>query len=266
VPPGLKSAYHGALSPLHPTTPDEVVAGVLQGTTRFQRLVHVSSCSSTQDLAAAPPHDGDAVFWSDHQTRGRGRQHRAWHDEPAADLAITLRVTLPLPQPMALPAALPVAVCEALETYAGRALRVKWPNDVFCDGRKLCGVLIDAGQAGKDTWLIGVGVNCNRTRFPPELASIATSLALVGGRSVDRGALLLGIAQRVDALLRDLAHDRLERLAAEFRDRLGLMGKQVVVDVGAAHAGTLVAVDFEHVTLDGARTFPLGHVRSLRPA
>lgn len=254
------------MGPLHPTTPDAVVESLLQGTTRFRRLVHVPSCTSTQDLAAAPPHDGDAVFWADHQTRGRGRQQRAWHDEPAADLAITLRATSAAPTPMALPAALPVAVCEAIEPYAGRALRVKWPNDVFVDGRKLCGVLIDVGQAGKDTWLIGVGVNCNRTRFPPELEPIASSLALVGGHAVDRGALLLAIAQRVDAMLRDVADNRLHRLEEEFRQRLGLLGRAVVVDVGAAHAGTLSAVDFTALTLDGGRTFPLGHVRSLRPA
>ncbi len=248
------------------TTPDDVVESLLQGTTRFRRLAHVPSCPSTQDLAATPPYDGDAVFWADHQTRGRGRQQRAWHDEPAADLAITLRATVALPPTMALPAALPVAVCEALEPHAGRALRVKWPNDVFVDGRKLCGVLIDAGNAGKDTWLIGVGVNCNRTRFPPDLEPIATSLALAGGRAVDRGALLVAIAQRVDAMLRDIADGRLQRLQAEFRDRLQLVGKPVVVDAGAAHAGTLVDVDFATLRLDGGRAFPLGHVRALRPA
>lgn len=251
---------------LHTTTPDDVVESLLQGTTRFRRLVHVPSCPSTQDLAAAPPHDGDAVFWADHQTRGRGRQQRAWHDEPASDLAVTLRATIALPPTMALPAALPVAVCEALEPLAGSALRVKWPNDVFVDGRKLCGVLIDAGQAGKDTWLIGVGVNCNRTRFPPDLEPIATSLALAGGRVVDRGALLVAIAQRIDAMLRDIADGRLERLQTEFRERLRLIGKPVVVDVGSAHAGTLVDVDFATLQLDGGRAFPLGHVRSLRPA
>ena len=238
---------------------------MLQGTTRFQRLVHVPACPSTQDLAAAPPTAGDAIFWADHQSRGRGRQQRTWNDEPAADLAVTVRATVALAHPVALAAALPVAVAEALEPWFGRPLRVKWPNDIFHDGRKVCGVLVDTGQAGRDTWLIGVGVNCNRTRFPPELEDIATSIALATGLVVDRGRALVGLAQRIDAMLHEVAAQRYERLEAGFAARLGLVGRPVVVDAGAvAHAGLLERIDFQALTLADGSTFPLAHVRSLR--
>lgn len=243
---------------------DSRIETLLRQSTRFRRLTHVPSCSSTQDLAAAAPHDGDAVFWADHQTKGRGRQQREWHDEPGADLAVTFRVTLSLPRPLALPAALPVAVLEAVEPLAGRTLRLKWPNDLFLDGRKLCGVLIDAGLAGRDSYLIGVGVNCNRTRFPPDLEATATSLALATGRVVDRGELLVAIARRLEAMLQDLAAERYERLQAEFRDRLELLGHRVELTTGTLQTGTLLQVDFEHVTLDGGRRFPLAIVRGMR--
>lgn len=245
---------------------DSLLATRLRQTTRFRHLVHVASCPSTQDLAMATPADGDAVFWADHQTKGRGRQQREWHDEPGADLAVTFRVTLALPRPLALPAALPIAVLEALEPLVGRPLRLKWPNDLFLDGRKLCGVLIDAGLVGRDSYLIGVGVNGNRTRFPPDLEATATSLALATGHLIDRGDLLLAIAGRVEAMLQDLAAGQHERLEAEFRDRLGLIGQRVEVDAGAVHTGTLLHVDFAQVTLDGERRFPLATVRALRRA
>ncbi|MCU0866205.1 MAG: biotin--[acetyl-CoA-carboxylase] ligase [Planctomycetes bacterium] len=232
--------------------------------TRFRRLLHVTSCTSTQDLAAAEPRDGDAVFWADHQTKGRGRQQREWHDEPGADLAVTFRLRLALPQPLALPAALPLAVLQACEPLLGRPLRVKWPNDLFLDGRKLCGVLIDAGFAGPDSYLIGVGVNCNRVRFPPDLETIATSLAAASGHLVDRGALLLAIAERLHTMLDQLVARRHGELEALFRDRLGLFGRRVVVDVGGAQVGVLTGLDFQQLTLDGGRSWPLAIVRSIR--
>ncbi len=244
--------------------PDAVVTALLQGTTRFRRCVHVATCTSTQDLAATPPLDGDAVYWADHQTHGRGRQQRSWQDEPGADLAVTFRATVALPQPIALAAALPVAVAEAVEPLVGRALRLKWPNDVYLDGRKLSGVLVDSGQAGRDTWLIGVGINCNRTRFPPDLEATATSIALACGAFVDRGMLLVALAQRLDAALREIAAGRHDRLEMAFRNRLGWIGRRVVADVGGEHTGVLAGIDFAALTFADGAVFPLAHVRGLR--
>jgi len=248
-------------------TTDARIETSLRSRTRFRRLVHVPSCFSTQDLAAADPaagDGGDAVFWADHQTRGRGRQRREWHDEPGRDLAVTFRVRTALPRPLALPAAVPVAVVLACEPLAGRELRIKWPNDVFLDGRKLGGVLIDAGVGGADGYLIGIGINCNRVRFPPDLESIATSLAIATGHEVDREALLVELAVQLDAVLTALTIDRLAPLEAVFKSRLGLFGKRVTVEATELHDGVLTGLDFAELVLDGTRALPLGVVRSIR--
>ena len=242
---------------------------LLRARTRFRHLQHVASCPSTQELATAAPRDAagrfqDAVFWADHQTRGRGRQQREWHDEPAADLAVTFRVQTALPTPLALAAAVPVAVALACEPLADTALRFKWPNDVFLHGRKLSGVLIDAGVLGADTYLIGIGVNCNRVRFPPELEPIATSLAVATGHEVDRGALLLAIAEQLDRALQALADGQDGWLLTAFRERLGLFGKRVVIDANNQHTGVLTGLDFQQVVLDGGVSLPLGTIRSIR--
>ncbi len=243
---------------------DAQIENLLRERTRFRRLVHVASCASTQDLATAEPRDGDAVFWADHQTRGRGRQAREWHDEPGADLAVTFRVTVALPTPLALPAALPVAVLQACEPFAGRHLRIKWPNDLFLDDRKLCGVLIDAGVGNPDTYVIGIGVNCNRVRFPPDLEGIACSLALATGHEVDRGGLLVAIATRLEVMLRDLVSRRHGELEEMFRDRLGLVGQRVTVEAIEVHEGVLTGLDFQNLVLDAGRAVPLAVVRGIR--
>jgi BirA family biotin operon repressor/biotin-[acetyl-CoA-carboxylase] ligase len=261
----LQSAMMSGL-PYHPTpmTEDARIETMLRERTRFRRLVHVASCVSTQDLATVDPHVGDTVVWADHQTRGRGRQQREWHDEPGRDLAVTFRVTQALPMPLALPAALPVAVLQACEPFAGRPLRIKWPNDLFLDGRKLCGVLIDAGIGRPDTYLIGVGVNCNRVRFPPDLQSIACSLASATGREIDRGALLVALAERIDAMLTALASHDHATLEGLFRERLGLLGQRVVVDGAETTEGVLTDLDFHALVLDGSHRVPLAIVRGIR--
>lgn len=239
--------------------------------TRFRECHFVASCPSTQDLAADQPPDSrrpaaDALFWADHQTRGRGRQRREWHDEPGADLAVTFRFTARLPQPLALPAATPVVVAEACEAVTDRALRIKWPNDVFLDGRKVAGVLIDAGVGGPDTYLVGVGINCNRVRFPPDLEPIATSLAVATGHTIDRETLLIDLAQRLDRMLVALQAQETEQLEQVFRRRLGLMGKAVEVQANETLRGVLTGLDFTSLELDRRTTLPLGVVRGIRGA
>jgi BirA family biotin operon repressor/biotin-[acetyl-CoA-carboxylase] ligase len=247
-------------------TADEMLAEALRQRTRFGRLVHLPECASTQDVAAADRLADDAVFWADHQTRGRGRQARAWDDEAGRDLAVTLRVHARLQHALALPASVPVAVAEVLEPALGRPVQVKWPNDVFLDGRKLGGVLIDASGARPDVFLIGIGINVNRRRFPPPLDAIATSLALATGREFDRHDLLLAVASRLHAAVAALEHGEFDGLLAAFRNHLGLMGQEVIVLAGGETAGRLVHLDFERLELAGGRSFPLGLVQGIRRA
>jgi len=247
---------------------DERIESELKRRTRFAALHHAASCDSTQDLAAAAATDsartsGDAVFWADHQRAGRGRQQREWRDEPGLDLAVTFLVTAELPRPQALPAALPVAVLQACEPFAGRRLRVKWPNDVYVDDRKLSGVLIDVDSRRPTAFRIGVGVNVNRQRFDGPLADIATSLSIVRGQPCKRADVLLALAERVDAMLAALERDDMADFEATFRDRLGLVGRHVEVEAADVQRGTLTAIDFDRLTLDGTRHIPLAIVKRM---
>jgi BirA family biotin operon repressor/biotin-[acetyl-CoA-carboxylase] ligase len=145
-------------------------------------------------------------------------------------------------------------------------VQVKWPNDVFLDGRKLGGVLIDAGAARPDVYHVGIGINVNRRRFPPALQDLATSLALATGREFDRHELLLALAVHVHEATAAIERGDLDALLAAFRARLGLMGKAVVVRANGETAGTLVQLDFERLGLADGRSFPLGLVQGIRPA
>jgi BirA family biotin operon repressor/biotin-[acetyl-CoA-carboxylase] ligase len=139
------------------------------------------------------------------QSAGRGRQGRPWISPRGENLlfSVLARVTCPparLPQ-LALVAGL--AVQHAAEKALGAAPKIKWPNDVVVDDKKLAGVLVESILSGSrvEAVVIGVGLNVHTRDFPPEIAERATSLALLGARAPDRAEIL---ADALAALDRDL--------------------------------------------------------------
>ena len=137
-----------------------------------------STNTRARELAAAGAPHGTVVTAGE-QSEGRGRQGRSWTAPPGKALLYSA-ILRPLDSHDALlPLAVPLAVCEAAEELEpGIECGVKWPNDVFVDGRKLAGVLIESRP--QDGWaVIGVGLNLSIApeEFPPELRETATSLA-----------------------------------------------------------------------------------------
>jgi BirA family biotin operon repressor/biotin-[acetyl-CoA-carboxylase] ligase len=146
-----------------------------------------------RDLARAGAAEGTVVI-AEAQTAGRGRLGRTWHSPPGQNLycSIVLR-------PRLAPAAVPqialvagVAVAAAIQEVTGVTPRIKWPNDVLVEGRKVSGILTEM-EAEVDRVhhvVAGIGVNLNATRsaFPPDLRGKVTSLRLVTGKPVDRAA------------------------------------------------------------------------------
>ncbi len=249
---------------------DQELERRLSSTTRFTRLIHVSSCASTQDLAAEEPGD-DLCAWADMQEAGRGRKGRSWHGAPGKDVEATFRATTArIERPLRLAPVLATAVVIALESFAGDSLALDWPNDVVWRGRKLCGILIDArsvaGDGGREVGLlVGIGVNVNRTSFPPDLLERATSLGLISGRMHDRAEIVLRLAQSLDAALDAFTTGNLDAHLTAFRGRLGLLGRLVRVGlVGAPdRTGVLTAIDLEELRLDGGEPVSLALVESL---
>ena len=142
-------------------------------------------------------------FWiaARRQTAGRGRRGRAWTGLEG-NLFTTGLYTLPGDPAQAAElsflAALAVAeVCDlALEDRA--RTRVKWPNDVLVDGRKVCGILLESGQApGGGLW-VAVGIGLNLTAHPDDAERPAISIAHAGG-SLQREAALDHLIERFEA-------------------------------------------------------------------
>ncbi|WP_195907599.1 biotin--[acetyl-CoA-carboxylase] ligase [Actinomyces provencensis] len=177
-------------------------------------LVHVAAAESTNELARDLHRDAridtphQTLVVADHQTAGRGRLGRHW--ESPAGRSLTASVLLRVPATPGLRSALPwFALAAALAardavarrlTPLGRAVGVKWPNDVVVDGtRKVAGLLAELLEpTGTDLWMvIGLGVNVAMTSAERP-TPVATSLSLEGDEDAGNDP-----ARVVDSLLCD---------------------------------------------------------------
>ena len=168
------------------------------GETTIRRGVVCSTMDEARFLAEAGAAEGTVVV-ANHQMAGRGRAGRHWIEQPgdALLLSVILRPDLPGTRLSLLPLLIGVAVAEALEAVAPICCQLKWPNDVWIDGRKVAGILLTTHHGdGEQTVIAGVGINVDT---PVErLPDGATSLAVASGTHLDREAVLDAVINRVD--------------------------------------------------------------------
>jgi BirA family transcriptional regulator, biotin operon repressor / biotin---[acetyl-CoA-carboxylase] ligase len=183
------------------------------GSPRVHHRLTDSTNERAKLLAAAGAPHGTLVT-ADEQTAGRGRQGRAWTSPPRSAVLMSL-VLRELDERLPLTAA--VALCEALPLEAA----IKWPNDVWIEGRKVAGILVE-GRPQEGWAVLGVGVNVTTERFPVELAESATSLRLAGSAATPAQVL----ADLLESLSRWLSAPP-ERVLETWRSLDALKGERV---------------------------------------
>lgn len=149
-------------------------------------LKHFDVIDSTNEEArrlALAGERGPVWIAANRQSAGRGRRGRNW-ESPTGNLAATLflRPAKPAVDCAQLSFVAAIAASDMVTRYVGSAaVRVKWPNDVLADGRKIAGILLESASAGGDRldWL-AVGIGVNLAAFPEGMEFPATSLAALG--------------------------------------------------------------------------------------
>jgi BirA family biotin operon repressor/biotin-[acetyl-CoA-carboxylase] ligase len=185
-----------------------------------QRFIELASVDSTNNLAADLLASGETVhgtvILAHEQTAGRGQRGRSWLSAPGLDIATSVVLRLdawPVQHQFDLAKVAALATHDVV-TYAMRSdvhgsaaeVRIKWPNDILVDRRKVAGILIKNEVLGGliTGAVIGIGINVNSTELDAGLN--ATSIHLETGRLHDRMALLELLCQRLehwlDAMLR----------------------------------------------------------------
>ena len=170
------------------------------------------------------------VVTAEEQTAGRGRRGRSW-TAPARKALLYSGILRPLDQRhRLLPLAVPLAVSDAVEALGPARTQVKWPNDVWIEGRKVAGVLIEARPP---RWaVIGVGLNVSIAdeEFPPDLRWPATS--------VGHGATVDAALAELDDRLGEWVDAPPDRVLAAYRERDALRGRGVAWEGGPAGSET----------------------------
>ncbi len=193
-----------------------------------------STNTAAMRLAAEGAPEGTLIL-AEAQTKGRGRMGRTWYSPKGLNLylSLILRPSCTARQAPWLGLAAAVAVSETIEKQVGLRARVKWPNDIEISSRKVAGILSELAVAREcvESLILGIGVNLNMEAkdLPAELSSIATSLKIEGGRTVERIRFLQELLATLEAWYGIFRKSSLEEIRKSYLARFDLLGQPVWV-------------------------------------
>ena len=179
------------------------------------------------------------VIWSLHQTGGKGQRGKQWQDEPGLNLAMSIicRVSLPADAQFRLSALVAVTIAKYLQTiFPAWNVAIKWPNDIYINDKKACGILIENIFRGMD-WayaIIGIGINVNQDSFPADIPN-ATSLKIASsGKEYKLEELITDIrAGILNELIIPATGAGIQQLMDSYNNLLFKRGKEVVFEENA---------------------------------
>lgn len=175
----------------------EEITSCLETRWAGQNLIYFDEVDSTntrvKELGAAGAPHGTLVV-AETQNAGKGRRGRSWESPAGSSISMTILLRPdfePNRAPM-LTLVMAHSIAAAIQEQTRAEVRIKWPNDLVVNRKKICGILTEmsAGEGGIHYVLIGVGINVNTERFPEELSDKATSIRLETGQKAEREALI----------------------------------------------------------------------------
>lgn len=215
------------------------------------RVLEETDSTNTRLLAEPLARTGFEVLFAESQTAGRGRRGRTWHSPKGAHLYFSVstayRGALSLLPPLAL--AVGVACAEAVETVTGLPIRLKWPNDLYLEGRKLGGILIETQAMTRAPVHVVVGVGLN-VRMPVEAgAGIDQPWSDLRGapQAVDRNLLAAALLDALSTALLKFEAEGFAPFKADYARRDLLLDHAVEIHAanGETRSGRALGVDSE---------------------
>ncbi|GAB4145774.1 MAG: hypothetical protein Tsb009_18100 [Planctomycetaceae bacterium] len=201
----------------------------------FHPTIDSTNTRAIQRLADA---DLPLLIWADAQSAGRGRgNHRWWSAEGSLTFSVVIDEIstghcVGRDPRTALIAGL--AVAETLKAIASdQTVQLKWPNDVWLNGRKICGILVEVPPVHQDAAVIGVGLNVNNSlaSLPKDIRQAATSLIDSTSRMFDREELLITFLGQLKSHIL-LLKGRDDSFANAWNSFCGLTGRTICVENG----------------------------------
>lgn len=216
-----------------------------RGENRYEKEVS-STNTVIKEMALAGAPDG-SVCIAESQSAGKGRLGRAWSAPEGKGLWVSLLLRPSMPPHLAplITLCAAMAMAQAVRETAGIDVRIKWPNDLVCQGRKLCGILLElsADPDRIEYVVIGTGVNMYEGAYPPELAERAAAVEELAERMPLRREVLVHYLAALEDLLYRLKQKGFEGIEADYRAQSCTLGGMVHVSGAAELTGMAEAID-----------------------
>jgi len=240
------------------------------------KILVYDSTTSTNDIAAEyaknKENDGLVIF-AEQQTAGRGRAGTRWHSSRAESILCSIVLTESKCNPELLSLACAVAVAEAIGKIARFEAKIKWPNDIILNGKKVAGILLESKPNNSgNTYIIGVGINCHQKKgaFPAELQTSATSIDIESQTICDRISLAKRLLASLDYWL-EVVQEASEKVTNQWQKLSIQLGHRVtLIFDGRKFTGNCIGIDPKkglviQLETGGVRMFDAAHTTIAKP-
>jgi len=244
------------------------------------RVYHVPVLGSTNSRAKELAKRGEAegtLVIAEKQTEGRGRLGRQWHSPAGVNLlfSVLFRPPLSIDRVFSLTMLVAASLVDAIHAMSGLNALIKWPNDIYCRGKKMAGVLTEFSTEGRaiEYVVVGTGLNVNWDLCDqPELQHSATSLINELGYPVSRVALLSCFLELLEKNYRLILMGKDAFVRDQWNRFSMVIGRDVLIDPeGEKKKATVTGIDRNGALLieeEGGRASSLvcGDVQVLFPS
>lgn len=230
----------------------EVVRKGLGSSVFAKNVIYHESLKSTntlaKDLAIQGCPEGTVVL-TEEQTQGRGRRGRTWLSPGRENLlfSVVLRPAMGPERVFVLTMIMALAAVDGVNAVCGLTAGIKWPNDLYLQGKKLGGILTEFStrERSVDYVVLGLGLNANWNPAGEEqISNPATSLLAASGRRTDRNELLIRILGFLDLYYRDVLSGRIDSFYRRWNDLSMILGREIAVESeGERITGRAVRID-----------------------
>lgn len=217
-----------------PLDPDKIITHLK---TKYvgRKVIVYRSTASTNDIAAEYAKNkanNGLVVLAEEQRGGRGRGGHKWVSDYGQSVLCSVLLTDCELGTELLPLVTAVATAEAIGKCVKTEAKIKWPNDIVLNNKKVAGILVESKKHNKYTAnVIGIGINCHqqKTDFPAELSKIATSIDIETGTTTDRISLIRRLIVSIEHWLETAENkpikviDRWQKLSTQLHHRIAVI-------------------------------------------
>jgi len=200
-----------------------------------RKVVLFKSTASTIDIAwkyASNAANHGLCVLAESQSKGRGRRGRSWYGNSGQSILASILLLDQLMEAELLTLTAAVATAETIQAFCKLPCRIKWPNDILVNNKKLAGILVEKKIVQEQHhFVIGIGINCNQ---PPaffeihDLRTPASSLAIETGHFIDRTQFVCVLLEKLEEWIKK-SHNS-QTIITRWQQLSDLLGHPITVE------------------------------------